>query len=42
MNTALLHGFKYVTNSSNLKILLAAKFFTSSIMNIKKYFVTKP
>ena len=31
-----------VTNSSNLKILLAAKFFTSSIMKIKKYLVTKP
>jgi len=42
MNATLLHGFQYVTNLSNLKILLTAKFFTSSTMKIKKYLVTKP
>ena len=30
MNATLLHEFQYVTNSSNLKMLLVAKFFTSS------------
>ena len=38
-----MHESQYVTNSTNLKkMLLAAKFFTSSTMNIKKYLVTKP
>ena len=36
MNATLLYGSQYVTNSSNLKMLLAAKFFTPSIMKIKK------
>ena len=39
MNATLLHGSQYVINSSNLKMLLATKFFTSSTMNIKKYLV---
>ena len=48
----LIHGSQYVTNSfaripvrdslTNLRKMLAANFFTSSIMKIKKYFVTKP
>ena len=42
MNATLLHGFQYVTNSNNLKMLLVAKFFTSSTMKIQKYLVTKP
>ena len=42
MNATLLHGFQYVTNSNNLKMLLVAKFFTSSTMKIKKYLATKP
>ena len=42
MNATLLHGSQYVTNFSNLKILLAANFFTSLTMKIKKYLVTKP
>ena len=42
MNTTLLHRSWYMINSSNLKMLLAAKFFTSSIMKIKKYLVIKP
>ena len=42
MNTTILYGSEYVTNSNNLTVLLAAKFFTSSIMKIKKYLVTKP
>ena len=31
-----MHGSQYVTNSSNLKRLLAAKFFNSSTVNIRK------
>ena len=31
-----MHGSQYVTNSSNLKRLLAAKFFSSSTMKIRK------
>ena len=42
MNATLLHGSQYVTNSINLKMLMAAKFFTSSTMKIEKYLVTKP
>ena len=42
MNTTLLHELQYVTNSNNLKMLLATKFFTSSTMKIKKYLATKP
>ena len=41
MNATFLHGSQYVTNSSNLKILLVAKSFTSLTMKIKKYLVTK-
>ena len=32
----MIHGSQYVTNSSNLKRLLATKFFNLSIMKIKK------
>ena len=32
----MMHGSKYVTNTSNLKKMLAAKFFSSSMMNIRK------
>ena len=32
----MMHKLKYVTNTSNLKKMLAAKFFNSSIMKIKK------
>ena len=32
----MMHGSKYVTNTSNLKKMLAAKFFNSSTMKIKK------
>ena len=42
MNATLLYGSQYVTNFSNLKMLLAIKFFTSSTIKIKKYLVTKP
>ena len=48
----LLHGSQYVTNFfarisvrdslTNLKKMLAANFFTSSTMKIKKHLVTKP
>ena len=38
----LLHRSQYVTNSPTWRKLLAAKFFTSSIMKIKKHLVTKP
>ena len=48
----LMHGSQYVTNSfawisvrdslTNLRKMLAAKFFTSSTMKIKKNLVTKP
>jgi len=31
-----MHGFQYVANSSSLKRLLAAKFFSLSMMKIKK------
>ena len=41
MNATLLHESYYVTNSSNLKMLLVAKFFTSSTMRSKKHLVTK-
>ena len=34
----MMHGFKYVTNTSNLKKILAAKFFNSLTMKIKKLF----
>ena len=37
-----LHGSQYVTNSPTWRRLLAAKFFTSSTMKIKKHLVTKP
>ena len=37
----MIYGSQYVTNSSNLKMLLATKFFTSLIMKIKKYLFTK-
>ena len=36
-----MHESQYVNNSSNLKMLLAAKFFSSSTMKIKKHLVTK-
>ena len=43
LTTPMMHGSQYMTNSTNLKkMLLAAKFFTSSTMKIKKYLVTKP
>ena len=42
INVTLLHESQYITKSNNLKMLLAAKFFTSLIMNIKKYLVTEP
>ena len=32
----MIHGSKYVTNTSNLKKMLAAKFFTLSIIKIRK------
>ena len=32
----MMHGSKYVTNTSNLKKMLVAKFFTSSTMKIRK------
>ena len=32
----MMHGSKYVTNTSNLKKMLAAKFFSSSMMKIRK------
>ena len=38
----LLHGSQYVTNSPTWRRLLAAKFFTSSTVKIKKHLVTKP
>ena len=31
-----MHGSKYMTDISNLKKMLAAKFFSSSTMKIKK------
>ena len=34
----MMHGSKYVTNTSNLKKMLATKFFSSSTMKIKKLF----
>ena len=37
-----LRGSQYVTLITNWKKMLAAKFFTSSIMKIKKHLVTKP
>ena len=37
----LLHRSQYVPNSPTWRRLLAAKFFTSSIMKINKYLVTK-
>ena len=37
----MMHGSQYMTNSTNLKKMSAAKFFTSSTMKIKKCFVTK-
>ena len=38
----LLQGSQYGTNSPTWRRLLTAKFFTSSIMKIKKQLVTKP
>ena len=38
----LLHKSQYVTNLPTWRRLLAAKFFTSSIMKIKKHLVIKP
>ena len=32
----MMHGSKYMTNTSNLKKMLAAKFFSSSMMKIRK------
>ena len=32
----MMHGSKYMTNTSNLKKMLAAKFFSSSTIKIKK------
>jgi len=32
----MMHGSQYVTNSTNLKKMLAPKFFTSSTMKIRK------
>ena len=32
----MMHEFKYVTNTNNLKKMLAAKFFSLSMMKIKK------
>ena len=32
----MMHGSKYVTNTSNLKKILVAKFFSSSTMKIRK------
>ena len=32
----MMHGSKYITNTSNLKKMLAAKFFSLSTMKIKK------
>ena len=32
----MMHGFKYVIDTSNLKKMLAAKFFSSSTMKIRK------
>ena len=32
----MIHGSKYVTDTSNLKKMLAAKFFSSSTMKIRK------
>ena len=32
----MMHGYKYVTNTNNLKKMLATKFFSSSTMKIKK------
>ena len=31
-----MYGFQYVTNSTNLKKMLATKFFTSSTMKTRK------
>ena len=42
MSPFLLHESQHVTNSPTWRRLLAAKFFTSSTMKIKKYLVTKP
>ena len=32
----MMHGSKYMTNTSNLKKMLVAKFFTSLTMKIRK------
>ena len=32
----MIHSFKYVTDTSNLKKMLAVKFFNSSMMKIRK------
>ena len=32
----MMHGSNYMTNTNNLKKMLTAKFFSSSIMKIKK------
>ena len=34
----MMHGSKYVIDTSNLKKMLAAKFFSSSKMKIRKLF----